>query len=444
MESYDQSLLAETRDVYEIQLQTAWNNLGQNRTFETLDGKSVRILSKGCWNVESGPDFKNARIWMDEQELTGDVEVHFQGADWFRHGHDQDSAYGNVILHVVADAERGANGPDLPTVLLEPQKTNPALAEGQKYKNGRCAVMFAEMDDKDVGRFFMSAGLQRFQNKSTLIEEAMRDEGVERSFLNLVFDAVGYKKNRKAFGCLFERYMAYPVEERMVSREAILWGESGLLPDPAVSLVSEDMTDFVKKRWNDWWRVRAYANEPVEWIKDGVRPLNSPERRIAALCVFLDEFSETPLVKLANHAEKAESPKVFWNELKKRLTLSHPLWDYYSNCFDARSKKANVMGAQRALDLTVNVVLPALHAFAKLSERPELAKFAERVWLVLPKTQMNRTVKMACHRWLSPPSRMKLALTNAAACQGALHLHKVFCETNAMDCGSCPMGNWAR
>ena len=67
----------------------------------TADGRTLVIRHPGRWNHLGGPDFIGARLRIDGLEVTGDVELHLDAKDWVVHGHADDPAYENVILHVV-------------------------------------------------------------------------------------------------------------------------------------------------------------------------------------------------------------------------------------------------------------------------------------------------------------------------------------------------------
>ncbi len=90
-------------------------------------GRSIEIVHPGTWNRLDGPDFKDAELRIDGVEVRGDVEVHFSQADWKAHGHEADSGYDGVVLHVlyytpsesVATACTKA-GAELPWVALLP------------------------------------------------------------------------------------------------------------------------------------------------------------------------------------------------------------------------------------------------------------------------------------------------------------------------------------
>src|SRR6185437_6132141 len=64
-------------------------------------GESVHILHPGSYNSNAGPDFLNSKIRIGNVEWAGNVEIHYNASDWFAHEHEQNTAYDNVVLHVV-------------------------------------------------------------------------------------------------------------------------------------------------------------------------------------------------------------------------------------------------------------------------------------------------------------------------------------------------------
>jgi hypothetical protein len=91
----------------------------------TADGRAVRVLHPGRWNLLGGPDFKDARLRLGDAEVTGDIEVHLHAGDWVAHAHAADEAYDGVVLHVVlfpfSDIfSRGRDGRQIPVLALLP------------------------------------------------------------------------------------------------------------------------------------------------------------------------------------------------------------------------------------------------------------------------------------------------------------------------------------
>ena len=82
-----------------------WENRLLNLDLKTTEGEDVTILSVGNRNFDSGADFVNARVKIDGTLWAGQVEIHVRASDWFRHKHQYDDNYNNVILHVVYECD---------------------------------------------------------------------------------------------------------------------------------------------------------------------------------------------------------------------------------------------------------------------------------------------------------------------------------------------------
>src|SRR6476661_919541 len=87
---------------HESVLHYIWKyRLYQAATLKTSDSKSLKVISPGTANTDAGSDFYNAKIQIDETLWAGNVEIHIRSSDWFKHQHQLDKSYDNVILHVV-------------------------------------------------------------------------------------------------------------------------------------------------------------------------------------------------------------------------------------------------------------------------------------------------------------------------------------------------------
>ncbi|MEO5675161.1 MAG: DUF2851 family protein, partial [Chitinophagales bacterium] len=68
---------------------------------QTTAGERIQIIKAGEHNSNAGPDFLNSRIRIGQTEWAGTTEIHVKASEWNHHRHQHDSAYNNVILHVV-------------------------------------------------------------------------------------------------------------------------------------------------------------------------------------------------------------------------------------------------------------------------------------------------------------------------------------------------------
>ena len=83
-------------------LQYIWGtHLIPSVPIQLSNGEDLDILSYGEVNPYAGPDFFNARLRIGSLQWAGNVELHTSSSQWYAHHHEQDPAYGNVILNVV-------------------------------------------------------------------------------------------------------------------------------------------------------------------------------------------------------------------------------------------------------------------------------------------------------------------------------------------------------
>ena len=107
-----------------------WENRLFYNNLQTVNNEDITIISTGIRNHNSGADFINARIKINNTLWAGHVEMHILASDWFKHKHHQDDNYNNVILHVVY-----INDTDkirIPTLELK-NKFNPSLYDNYSY-----------------------------------------------------------------------------------------------------------------------------------------------------------------------------------------------------------------------------------------------------------------------------------------------------------------------
>lgn len=397
----------------------------------------MQIRSTGAWNRESGPDFKNAAIIIGNEKLKGDIEVHLRASDWFAHNHHHDPAYNNVILHVVAENDLDQFRREvLPPMLVITQEE---LETGKQL--GKCAYDLASMKTDKARELFLKAGAHRFREKTKRFTRQIIIEGTEKSLWRFLFEAAGYKRNSEAFKALFKRFLTYPEDMREKHFEAILWGESTLLPELASGDIQPELKEFARKCWTEWWRVRNQNTKTLPW-KSGGRPVNSPERRLALLINWMHNFGEKPLRQLGKYAEKHSSKELLKYVLSK-LEVSDELWDKFVNFKTSKKKSARIGGRSFVLEVAVNVILPAIYAMTQfdLCDNPDLvAERIEQAWLLLPATMENSVTRHAGELWFKGPRLKRGILNSAAARQGVIHIYREYCEKCQFDCNSC---KWA-
>ena len=122
--------------------------------------------------------------------------------------------------------------------------------------------------------------------------------------------------------------------------------------------------------------------------------------------------------------------------LEKLLPGPDDHWSWHWTLDSARlAKPQPLLGAARATDLAVNVILPWFSARAEAGRNEKLLRRATDLWLAWPAGEDNSLLKQARVRLLGGNARGLEA--TAASQQGLLQILRDFCaRTNAL-CDGC-------
>ena len=420
----------------ELAIQKQWSEVRRGTVFTLLNGASLRVLSPGRWNRMPGPDFRGAKLELNGTVLRGDVEVHGKTSDWISHGHSGDPAYDGVILHVVRrDDTSPGNVAFLPesAVLVLPEAGEGDGEAGTKPR-AACAAYFAKMTQDEMEKFLCDAGADRLRLRADERLRMMISVGTTKTFLSAVAEQLGVPDNREVFRTLAERLREYQEDELTAHFEALAWGESGLLPDPAADKrLTGDGRALASAWWDEWWPLRKNGGEGL-FFRRTCRPLNSPERRLAMLGAVGRTFLPDPCGQLAGIL-KCGSADLILETIQERLSGGEAFWEAHTSFRSAELKHhAALFGRPRVESLFADVILPVLAAYAKLTHDGTLEARVFELFRMLPPLQSNLVVRRM--QALCLPGR-KNAVKCAAAQQGLIHLYKTHCEAQASDCGAC-------
>jgi hypothetical protein len=259
----------------------------------TVAGEPIVIHDLGTHNHYSGPDFFNARLSIADQQWAGNVEMHVKASDWYLHGHDDDPAYDNVILHVVYhhDAEitrrDGVVIPVLEVDRLVPQHILEGyreLFETKEQQFIQCEKQIHRLDRFNVEMWLESVYLQRLERKQVLINRILKDteNDWEALFFRLLCRSFGTKVNADAF-----EQTASSISQNVVRKlardafnlEAVLMGQSRLLDGEVQvrygQLLREEYA-FAKAKYS-----LRQIETPMKFFR--VRPVNYPTIRFSQL-----------------------------------------------------------------------------------------------------------------------------------------------------------------
>lgn len=360
------------------------------------DGTPVRVLDPGAWNLEAGPDFRNAvlEIGVDRRRLTGDVEVHLRPADWTAHGHSADAAYAQVVAHVTWHARPPVPPSDaLPAgcisiCLGDILRTRPGFSPAQidlaayPYAHADaaprpCERAFARDPDALLA-LLRAAGRRRLEQKACRIAARfarVRDRA--QVFYEETMTALGYKHNTAPFRTL---------------AETLPWRCLPGTRDAAFASLS--------------CAAEMAVSHAAAWRRANVRPANSTERRLHAAADLFAGTHATLLPRLdacdlAAHDGQAAACTI--------LCESHRL------------------GAKRAAAILANVLVPFAWAENRLSSVPDR---------LLPE-DVSEPVRRTAFRLMGRDHNAALYAGDGLLIQGLLQIQKDHCQTASAGCASC-------
>ncbi|HYQ56159.1 MAG TPA: DUF2851 family protein, partial [Draconibacterium sp.] len=232
--------MADPQNMPEEFLQYIWQNkLFFNKNIKTVEGDQLKIIDQGKKNSDSGPDFFNAKIRLNNTTWAGNIEIHKKASDWQKHGHTTDKAYDNAILHVVETADETiarSNGETIPTLLLgypEQLKHN-----YQNLINAKtwiaCQNQFHKVDPVMLQLGFNRLMIERLETKTQAIVDQLHqnNNNWEETFFQVLTRVLGFKVNALPFELLAK---SLPIQTLLKHKnslfqlEALLFGNSGLL-----------------------------------------------------------------------------------------------------------------------------------------------------------------------------------------------------------------------
>jgi Protein of unknown function (DUF2851) len=327
------------------------------------DGEQVEIIHFGTWNREPGPDFCGAQVLIDGVKRTGDVEIDQDVRDWERHGHSQNPAYENVILHLFV--RRG------PRRYFTSTRENKAVTQvclalrksSRQPGGGRNGTI----EQAQAEKLIETAAAFRFHRKCEILQRAVSLRGRDEALFEALAAGMGFKNNKIPFLLVAQRTSL--ARARAEDGEALLFGLSGFLKAGHFDYGDDESRKYLRDLWERWWAIRDRERRLIlpedAWTYSAVRPANHPHRRMGGLAAIAHSFASiSRAVDAGNSTGFAESVS----------GLRHFFWQRHASLDgEPLPRAASLVGNDRTLDLLINVFLPARgyeEAWAKLCSLP--------------------------------------------------------------------------
>ncbi|MDO4994079.1 MAG: DUF2851 family protein [Bacteroidales bacterium] len=398
----------------------------------TTDGRQVEVIHPGLHNHDAGPDFFNAKVKIGGQLWVGNVEIHSRASDWYRHHHDTDPAYANVVLHVVGDAnmeipQQGEPAQMIPQLVLPIPSDVRENYDRLSRHDGmpRCRAVLGTLPTLTIHSWMSALQVERLEERTTQVME-------RRSRLGMDWEATLFVTLARTFGfgingdAMEQWAQSVPLSavgkhrDDLFQIEAIFLGQAGLLE------AAHDVPYFVRLQKEYAYLRHKFTLIPLSadrWRFARLRPQNFPYLRIAQLAMLYYERRLNFSCLL--EAKDAESLR---NLLQTHVS---EFWQtHYTFDSETSSQPSDRRLSDTSIDsVIINAVVPILFAYGRYKSDEQLCERSLQLLESL-KPENNNIVRA----W----ARACVVSESAADTQALIHLTRQYCEPH--NCLRCRFG----
>ncbi len=434
----ERALFTTPRTISELDLQARWFAGDFGHKFVSTAGDKIEVVQFGTWNREAGPDFRDAAVRINGSEaLRGCIEIDLLDRNWETHGHATNPAFEQTALHVFVDKSeleffsRTTSNRNVPQVRIDPAALPDAFSANIPLaRPGRCQAPLRNLPEEQVRGVLDAAAQFRLKQKAARIRSRIENHGRDEALFQELAAALGYKENKLPFTLLSQRLPLKFLRDHGDNCEAILFGAAGFLQAPDLAVYKQSSRNYVRELWDRWWPHRDEFQRvmlpPKLWRISGTRPVNHPQRRLAALSMLAREWPAFRRWLGKNGAGDTRATRV----TEFLGGLDHPFWKFhYTLTAEASPKAMALIGESRAAEILANVIFP----FWCAEEIDVWSEYAK-----LPARLTNRRLETGATRLFGDDPRRKEFLKTIAHQQGLLQIYEDFCLEDNSDCAQCP------
>ncbi|RZN78586.1 MAG: DUF2851 family protein [Winogradskyella sp.] len=398
---------------------------------KSTKGESISIVNLGQHNHNSGPDFFNAQVNINEQLWAGNVEIHIKSSDWYVHNHEKDKAYDNVILHVVWEHDTDIfrkDNTEITTLELKSIVDKTLLNSYNKLMQSKswinCETDFPNADEFLVNNWLERLYIERLERKSKDIEEllSVSNNDWETVLFKMLTKNFGLKVNGEPFQSLansFDFTVVRKIRYEISDLEALFFGQSGLLDDDIQDAYYKDLHkryQFLKQKF----QLSSLGVMPLQFFR--LRPPNFPTLRLSQLAVLYHSMPS-----LFSDIIELNTKKAFYKLFE--IETSEFWKTHYT--FSKVSKSVKKKLSKSFIDLLIiNTILPLKFSYAKAN-----GKTIEDSIFTLVKS-IGIESNNITEKFLSLKPLDKSGLTS----QGLIQLKTEYCDKNK--CLQCAIGSY--
>lgn len=408
-----------------------WTYYLPRKSLTTTEGLSLMIERPGARNGDSGPDFFNCLIKLGDTRWAGNIEIHLKSSDWYRHGHQHDDGYNNIILHVVYEDDRPVfrkSGEPIPCLELK-GKFNELLFE--KYQGFLLSANWISCasDISNVGNFQLLGALDRFsverleQKIETVEMQLELAQGNFREvFYRSLMKSFGLKANTEAFEQLalsLPLSILFKHKNDLFQLEALLLGQAGLLSGSLTEDYPKKLKEeyiFLSSKYN-LTPMKAYA-----WKFMRMRPSNFPTLRMAQFASLL--YHSSGLIDKILTADN----------LKRVIEFLQcgpsSYWQSHYRFGKSNKQQTRKMGLSFIHLILINTIIPYTFVYGRFKNDSRMEEKAVQ-WLGEMPAENNTITRHF--------EMLGVKAGNALHSQALIRLKTDYC--NKKQCLGCPIGH---
>lgn len=424
----------------EAELQSRWFAGEFGGDFTTIGGQRVEIVQLGMWNHAAGPDFSQVAVRIGGRLRTGSLELDWDVRDWERHGHAENAAYEEVVLHVFFEQPAGAifftrtpRHREVAQVRIDLSSfpsagPPPPPAEA---KCGRCSFPLQDLPAAEMASLFEAAARQRIEGKARRLARLAVLHGWDQALFQELAAALGYRRNQRAMTMLAQRLPLRVLSSHAAGAEALLFGAAGFLEAKVYEKAPPDSREYLRGMWETWWKHRGEfcGVSPPPWVLAGARPQNHPQRRLGTLAQIVRHWKKIRAAFDPSSRGGAAPGAALAAGL---AAVRHPHWDGHYTLASARSAQPMALiGVSRIHEILANL------AFPYLSLRPEADPGWWPAYAALPAVLENEKSRRAALRLLGRRRDASVVQKKLFHQQALLQIYEDFCLRDSSDCAQC-------
>jgi len=421
--------------MYESLLHYVWQHqYFSKEKLATANGDELVVRSPGYLNNHAGPDFHEARLRIGEVEWAGQVEIHIKASDWLVHGHQEDEAYENVILHVVWDNDTPITRRDgsLIPVLVLGDRTPPDLV--RRYRQLLtssflipCETAVGQVPALTLLSMKERAANSRLRRKSIELVKLLKGNGGdwEETTYQVLARNFGFKVNAEGFSQLCRTVSLLTLRKcgNLEQTEALLLGQAGFLDDPEEDPYHQKLRKEYQYLSHKFGLSKGKLHR-ARWRFLRLRPANFPTLRIAQFAAMIQQ---TPnLLSSLTSVNNLEDARMLF-----QAPVS-PYWQKHYRFNTAYTETGITgLGDDSIRSLVINTICTLLTARGLHTDDNRLEERALHLMSSLPPEENS----IITH-WKT----VGMVVENALDSQGLLEQYHFGCQRR--QCLQCPVGAW--